>query len=140
MARTFNTEGYCDSQMHYMVDLTGWLERIRAMVDAEKYFTINRARQYGKTTVLAALAEYLKKDYEVISLDFQGISYADFVSEQNFVAAFSRQLLLCGKNMPDDLKAEFEQYADHKVREMTISALFILLLKWCGNSEKRSYY
>ena len=110
------------------------------MVDAEKYFTINRARQYGKTTVLAALAEYLKKDYEVISLDFQGISYADFVSEQNFVAAFSRQLLLCGKNMPDDLKAEFEQYADHKVREMTISALFILLLKWCGNSEKRSYY
>ena len=86
------------------------------------------------------LVEYLKKDYEVISLDFQGISYADFVSEQNFVAAFSRQLLLCGKNMPDDLKAEFEQYADHKVREMTISALFILLLKWCGNSEKRSYY
>ena len=57
MARTFNTEGYCDSQMHYMVDLTGRLERIRAMVDAEKYFTINRARQYGKTTVLAALAK-----------------------------------------------------------------------------------
>ena len=140
MKRRFNVTGLCIPEKHYMADISVHLEKMRVYIEDGEYFTVNRARQYGKTTVLAALAEYLKKDYEVISLDFQGISYADFVSEQNFVAAFSRQLLLCGKNMPDDLKAEFEQYADHKVREMTISALFILLLKWCGNSEKRSYY
>mgnify|MGYP002230884280 CR=1 FL=1 len=58
------------------------------MVDAEKYFVINRARQYGKTTILTALADYLKNDYSVISMDFQTISYADFASEQSFVAAF----------------------------------------------------
>ena len=140
MKRRFNVTGLCIPEKHYMADISVHLEKMMVYIEDGEYFTVNRARQYGKTTVLAALAEYLKKDYEVISLDFQGISYADFVSEQNFVAAFSRQLLLCGKNMPDDLKAEFEQYADHKVREMTISALFILLLKWCGNSEKRSYY
>lgn len=137
MAKTFNTEGYCDAELHYMVNLSGRLEQIRAMVDAEKYFTINRARQYGKTTVLTALAEYLKEDYEVVSLDFQGISYADFASEQNFVAAFSRQLLMCGKNIPNDLKEEFERYACHKAGEITLSALFVLLMKWCESSEKK---
>ena len=60
MAKVFNTYGYCDPQLHYMVDLTSRLEQIRAMVDDEKYFTINRGRQYGKTTVLTALAEYLQ--------------------------------------------------------------------------------
>lgn len=137
MAKTFNTEGYCDAELHYMVNLSGRLEQIRAMVDAEKYFTINRARQYGKTTVLTALAEYLKEDYEVVSLDFQGISYADFASEQNFVAAFSRQLLMCGKNIPNDLKEEFERYACYKAGEITLSALFVLLMKWCESSEKK---
>ena len=52
------------------------------MVDAGEYFTINRARQYGKTTLLAALTEYLKSDYKVISLDFQTISYGDFENEE----------------------------------------------------------
>lgn len=67
--RTFHTDGCCDPKLHYMVDLTTRLEEIRAMVDAGKYFTINRARQYGKTTLLMALAEYLKADYKVISLN-----------------------------------------------------------------------
>lgn len=52
MNRTFNTDGYCDPELNYMVDLSGRLKEIKAMVDAEKYFTINRARQYGKTTIL----------------------------------------------------------------------------------------
>ena len=60
------------------VDLSDRLKEIRIMVDQEKYFIINQVRQYGKTTILNALAEYLKSEYEVISLDFQGISYADF--------------------------------------------------------------
>ena len=33
------------------------------MVDEGKYFTINRARQFGKTTTLHALAEYLGQDF-----------------------------------------------------------------------------
>lgn len=56
MPKIFNTNGYCDPQLHYMVDLTERLEQIKAMVDAEMYFAINRARQYGKTKVLTALA------------------------------------------------------------------------------------
>ena len=52
MRKVFNTDGYCDPELHYMVDLSGRLNEIRVMVDAGQYFTVNRARQYGKTTIL----------------------------------------------------------------------------------------
>ncbi len=54
-----------------MVDISERLGQIKAMIDAGKYFTINRARQYGKTTTLKALERILENDYTVISLDFQ---------------------------------------------------------------------
>ncbi|MCD8023080.1 MAG: 9-O-acetyl-N-acetylneuraminate esterase, partial [Lachnospiraceae bacterium] len=67
MAKIFNVTGTCMPDRHYMVDLTSRLEAIRKMVDAGDYFMINRGRQYGKTTTLAALATYLKPEYGVIS-------------------------------------------------------------------------
>ena len=54
-----------------MVDLSGRVREIRKLVDAGKFFTINRARQYGKTTTIDALAAALKSDYYVVSMDFQ---------------------------------------------------------------------
>ena len=111
MGRTFNTDGCCERELNYMVDLSGRLAEIKTMVDGEKYFTINRARQYGKTTLLNALADELKEEYDVLSLDFQGISYADFESEQSFVAAFSRQILMCSEIMPGDVRDELTVYA-----------------------------
>ena len=51
------------------------------------YFTINRARQYGKTT-LNALRSYLSSDYDAISSDFQRISDADIEIEGDVVYAF----------------------------------------------------
>ncbi len=76
----FTTVGICLPEKHYMVDLTKRLQEIKEMIDAGKYFAINRGRQYGKTTTLNELADYLKSDYEVVSLDFQGISYSGFAS------------------------------------------------------------
>ena len=81
MGRTFNTDGYCDLKYNYMVDLTGRLEKIKQMVDEEKYFTVNKARQYGKTTILNALADDLREEYCVLSLDFQGISTMEYSDE-----------------------------------------------------------
>ena len=40
------------------------------MVDGGAYFTINRARQYGKTTMMAMLDKCLDEDFLVASLDF----------------------------------------------------------------------
>ena len=45
-----------------------------------------RARQYGKTTTLNALKHELEGDYLVLSLSFEGMTSANFATEQNFVA------------------------------------------------------
>ena len=71
MKRVFNVNGVCRPDRNYMVALQPRLEKIRKMVEDGAYFTINRARQYGKTTTLRALGDNLKDDYTVVSLDFQ---------------------------------------------------------------------
>ena len=89
--RYFNTEGLCIPNEHYMVRLDDRVERIKRLyVDRRKYFVINRGRQYGKTTTLKALAEYLQTEYRVISMDFQGISTKEYADEFTFVTAFMR--------------------------------------------------
>ena len=82
MQRYFNTEGQCEPKKHYMVRLDDRLEKIkRLFVDRGKYFIINRGRQYGKTTTLRLLAEFLKDDYVILSMDFQMMSSANFADE-----------------------------------------------------------
>ena len=72
MKRRFNITGSCSPKRHYMVQLDDRLKKIKEdFIDYGSYFVINRGRQYGKTTTLSALEEYLKDDYIVLSLDFQ---------------------------------------------------------------------
>ena len=66
MQKKFNVNGVCYPDRHYMVDLNGRLKKIRRLVDNGDYFVINRARQYGKTTILRALKDFLQQDYIVI--------------------------------------------------------------------------
>ena len=95
MTRYFNTEGRCKPDKHYMVPIGGRLKAIKEQyVDREKYFVINRGRQYGKTTTLMALAEYLRRDYIVVLLDFQGIGSEEFANAQTFTRAFTEEFYL----------------------------------------------
>lgn len=93
MMRYFNTEGSCKPEEHYMVRLDSRLGQIKSkLVDRKKYFVINRGRQYGKTTTLRALAEYLSEEYLVFSLDFQGMPDEKFVNGETFSLAFLSML------------------------------------------------
>ena len=93
MRRYFNTEGRCKPDIHYMVRLDDRLDKIKRLyIDQGKYFIINRGRQYGKTTTLMALAEYLKDDYTVLPMDFQLMSSANFSDESAFVISFIEYL------------------------------------------------
>ena len=82
--KKFNTTAVCIPSKHYMVDLSERVTEIKKMVDAGEYFTINRARQYGKTTTLNALRNTLQNSYTVISIDFQGLGDATFRKEESF--------------------------------------------------------
>lgn len=88
MPKVFNTAAICIPQEHYMVNLDSRVREIKKLVDAGKYFTINRARQYGKTTTLMELANCLSSEYYVVSIDFQTFGSAEFENEQVFSAAF----------------------------------------------------
>lgn len=90
MNRYFNTEGLCDPEIHYMVSLDDRLRIIRRrFVERGSYFVINRGRQYGKTTTLRALAEYLRDEYITVFLDFQEIGTEEFQDENSFSRAFA---------------------------------------------------
>ena len=52
LKKSFNIDGICYPDEHYMVNLEERLREIKKFVDGQKYFVINRARQYGKTTRL----------------------------------------------------------------------------------------
>lgn len=71
MGRIFNVNADCKPELHYMVDIESKLEKIKDMIDKNQYFTMNRARQYGKTTTLKALGRFLQKDYILVSRNFQ---------------------------------------------------------------------
>ncbi len=136
MAKYFNVNGLCRPEKHYMVDLTSRLEQIKRMVDNGDYFTINRGRQYGKTTTLNALAEYLKKDYQVVSLDFQIMDALSFDGVQNFVAAFAGELLDSVGNFPEGIEEQLLEFVEGTARINSLNALFKVIKMWCGKLER----
>ena len=137
MAKIFNVNGACRPGQHYMVNLEPKLREIKAMVDAGEYFVINRARQYGKTTTLYALADYLKKDYDVVSLDFQMMGALSFKSEQAFVAAFSEELLDSVRQFPEDVGKRLTEFVEETARINSLQALFKVLKMWCGKLDRK---
>ena len=136
MGRFFNVNGDCKPGQHYMVDIHPKLDEIKEMVDRGDYFTINRARQYGKTTTLRALGRFLEKEYLVISLDFQMLSHADFKDEPSFISAFSGELLDCVPDIPREIREKLAIFMEETERNRTLSALFKVLSGWCGQLEK----
>lgn len=139
MAKIFNVNGSCKPAKHYMVDLGTRLEEIKAMVDAGLYFTVHKARQYGKTTILRALADYLKQEYMVVSLDFQRMSFLDFADESAFVGGLAREIGKALRNMeeiPDDFREKLMEMAAGRDRESRMAELFDWFGQWCERTSK----
>ena len=137
--KVFNTTAVCISEKHYMVDLSERVKEIKKLVDAGKYFTINRARQYGKTTTIDALCKALQTEYEVVSLSFEGIGDAGFKTEQSFVKAFARKLKREFRNglaVPEGIKEQILEFIARKEEKAELDELFDLLQDWCYEAEK----
>ncbi len=141
MKRRFNITGSCNWQQHYMVKLDDRLKRIQEdYVDEGCYFVINRGRQYGKTTTLKALAQYLKEEYIVLSMDFQRIGTEEFVNAETFAYAFAKEFLDAFPDAhPDgktkDLLKSLEEFADDE-KNRNLRELFVRLSRICADAEK----
>ena len=92
MRKEFNVTGSCNPDWHYMVDTAKRFESIENLIEKGKYFTINRARQYGKTTMLNMIWRGLSDKYLVVPLSFEGLGDEAFASSETFVATFKRQM------------------------------------------------
>lgn len=138
MRRKFNTEGQCDPEIHYMVRLEERVHKIREQyVDPGSYFVINKGRQYGKTTTLWALEEYLKDDYLVVSMDFQGITTTEYRDEATFTKAFMRMFI----ESLEDGNASVEEIRPfigflESTEEGLLSEMFNAMSELCKMAEK----
>ena len=105
MRKCFNTTGSCNPQWHYMVDTASRFEAVERLIDQGSYFTINRARQYGKTTMLDMIWRNLSDRYLVIGTSFEGVGDESFHGQETFVRTFAELMLRELRNESDELKA-----------------------------------
>lgn len=143
MSKVFNTTAVCVPEEHYMVNLDERLSEIKKLVDEGKYFTINRARQYGKTTTLIALKQLLEKDYYVILLDFQSFGSADFSNENMFALSFGNSFLRLFKKCRPEMNSSLEEALDSLKENIvnrhiyfTLKPLFEELSDICAVTDK----
>jgi hypothetical protein len=124
----------CIPGQHYMADMSKKLDRITEMVFNGDYFTINRPRQYGKTTIIYLLEQQLQKNsnYLVLDLSFEGISSQTYENHERFIRIFLDQVHRCLKFLKEDQLArliekkipstyDFEEL-DTFITEMVIEA------------------
>ncbi|BDU50090.1 AAA family ATPase [Haliovirga abyssi] len=88
--KEFNITGTCIPEEHYMVDTSLKLNKIMKLIEKRNYFTINRPRQYGKTTTMYLLDKRLKnnKEYLLIRISFEGIGDESFGNEESLSEVF----------------------------------------------------
>ena len=102
--KVFNITGPCVPELHYMVDTSKKIQKIiGGYIEKGYYFTINHARQYGKTTTIGLLTRALKKDYIVLPISFEGFGAEVFSDEKTFVETFMRR---CYQRVPVSMKKE----------------------------------
>lgn len=100
---------------------------------------MNKARQYGKTTTLRALAKYLQNDYTVTSLDFQQMSTSDFESESAFVHGLAREIARRFRRMddiPDDTRHRLLELSSRNPRRARMADIFDCFRGWCEHSQR----
>jgi hypothetical protein len=90
MQKRFNDTGLCIPSRHYMVDTSAKLKQIIQLVEWGEYFTINRPRQFGKTTTLYLLAKQLnqREDCIALKISFEGIDAETHQHQERFLSEF----------------------------------------------------
>ena len=129
--KKFNVTGVCIRRKHYMVDISGKMKEIMQMVYDGCYFTINRGRQYGKTTTLFEIEDRLNdSDYICVCTSFEATDEEMFESN----SAFCQGLLWRINNA---LKHVFPDYAKLWMDEdvTTFDKLSNLITKLCNNKK-----
>ena len=82
--KKFNIAGVCIKEKHYMVDTTDKIKKIEMMIEDGAYFTINRSRQFGKTTTISMIGNNILDKYIILKASFEGTGESLFEDEATF--------------------------------------------------------
>ena len=93
MAKEFNTAVTCNPKRHYMVDTTNKMKVFESLIDNQKYFTISRARQFGKSTSLKWILRNLSDRYLVIPASFELYSENSWQNDNSFCKYFCDKII-----------------------------------------------
>lgn len=140
VGKRFNVSGLCIPEEHYMVDISQRLEEIEAMVESGEYFTINRGRQYGKTTTISLLKKKLAEKYLVFTISFEGLG------DETYFDAASISRTFCGLlydtifykevvGAPDELKKLLLE-SEEEGKVTSLRMLSNIISRICMLSEK----
>ncbi|MBQ5574577.1 MAG: AAA-like domain-containing protein [Bacteroidales bacterium] len=139
--RRFNTTGTCYPDEHYMVDITKRLDIIEQKVANGEYITINRGRQYGKTTTLYHLTKRLSKDYVVFSISFESFNQNNFATDDRL--AFSlvnlmKNQIKIRKNINDYVRDAITAIIDKnsEKKEISVDSFSEFIENICSDSDK----
>ena len=141
MPKRFNVTGACIPEYHYMVDISEKLEQIQTLVDSGAYFTMNRARQYGKTTTLNALKHKLDKNYCVFSISFEGMEQEVFATAESFCIRLFGLLydaLRFGETsgISEEIKTELQHLAGSTDVRIDLRIFTDLVIRMCKTADK----
>lgn len=139
--KCFNVAGCCEPDENYMVDISKRLDAIEALIAEHKYFVINRARQFGKTTMLNLLTRRLSEQYAVFFLSFEGIGDSDYQDEASFcrmVCGLMAEEIQDGlvSGVDADMQKRLEEIASDESVKINFRILSAVLTDLCNTAAK----
>ena len=124
----------------FLQNLSERIAEIQKLVDDGKYVTINRGRQYGKTTTLDALGKVLSEKFILLNLDFQDISDAVFKTEGSFAQGMCRIIDdaadFHGAPIPEKVRADFAALNQRPEDSVKMDELFRIFMRWFQETER----
>ncbi len=102
MAKYFNTSVTCDPARHYMVDTTKKMKVFERLIDEMSYFTISRARQFGKSTSLNWILHNMSDRYLVIPASFETFSDDSWTDDESFCRYFCEKIIKAARKIKND--------------------------------------
>ena len=136
MAKEFNTSVTCDPKMHYMVDVSKKMKVFERLINNGKYFTITRARQFGKSTTLNWIYDNLSDRYLVIPTSFEIFSDNDWVNVSTFCRYFCTKIIKASRKLKNEILRQYWESVK-QLEDIDFDILSEKITDFCEESDKK---
>ena len=136
MAKAFNTSVTCDPKKHYMVDTTAKMKVFERLINNGNYFTITRARQFGKSTTLNWIYDNLSDRYLVIPTSFEIFSDNDWVNVSTFCRYFCTKIIKASRKLKNEILRQYWESVK-QLEDIDFDILSEKITDFCEESDKK---